>query len=124
MASADVDQTALLKQVLNALKVLQVNQSQLASNVDAINGRVNILAGIKEVEDVASSSTDGASSPPVVAAVDKHESHDHADVPESPSETAVEVQRAGTPSSAIALSGNRSSNATTRIILTYALPSL
>lgn len=118
MASSEMDQTALLKQVLDALKVLQVNQFQLVSNVDAINGRVNILAGIKEVEAVAGTSTDGASSPPLVAAVDKHESHDHADVPKSPSVTAADVERAGTPSSAVVLSNNRSSSATTRIILT------
>lgn len=118
MVSLETDQTALLKQVLDALKVLQINQSQLVSNVDAINGRVNVLAGIKEVEDIACANTDGAYSPPVVAAVDKHESHDHADVPTSPSVTAADVERAGTPSSAIALSNKRNSTATTRIILT------
>lgn len=118
MASSETDQTALLKQVLDALRVLQINQSQLVSNVDAINGRVNILAGIKEVEDVAGTHTDGACSPPVVEAVDKHESHDHADVPKSPSVTAADVERAGTPSSAVSLSTKRNTNATARIILT------
>lgn len=116
-SETDHDQTVLLKQVLDTLKVLQVNQSQLVSSVDVINGRVNVLAGIKEVQTIAGIHTDGASSPPVEA-VDKHESHDHADVPESPSVTAVDVERAGTPSSAIALSNKRSSNSTTRIILT------
>ena len=117
MDFSEADQTALLKQVLDTLKVLQVNQSQLVSNVDAINGRVNVLAGIKEVQTIAGAHTDGASSPPVEA-VDRHESHDHADVPESPSLAAVDVERAGTPSSAITLSNKRSSNNTTRIILT------
>lgn len=117
MDSSETDQTTLLKQVLDTLTVLQVNQSQLVSNVDAINGRVNVLAGIKEVQTIAGTHNDGPSSPPVEA-VDKHESHDHADVPESPSVTAVDVERAGTPSSAIALFNKRSSNTTTRIILT------
>lgn len=52
-APSTESQTALLKEVLESLKALQGNQAQLASYVDAIAGRVNILAGIKEVEDVA-----------------------------------------------------------------------
>lgn len=35
------------------MRQLQLNQTQLASNVDAISGRVNVLAGLKEVRDVA-----------------------------------------------------------------------
>lgn len=111
------DQTVLLKEVLDAVRALQINQSQLVSNVDAINGRVNILAGIKEVADAAAVKDEEERPPVVIAAIDNHECHDHADVPKSPSVTAADVDRAGTPS-AIALVNQRNSSATSRIILT------
>ena len=47
------DQTGLLKEVLEAVKALTLNQTLLSSHVDAISGRVNVLAGMKEVRDVA-----------------------------------------------------------------------
>jgi len=43
----------MMKEILDALKNLEMNQVQLASNVDAITGRMNVLAGMKEVRDVA-----------------------------------------------------------------------
>src|SRR6187402_1790831 len=62
MASNPPDQNVLLKEVLDALKDLQLEQTLLASNVDAISGRVNVLAGMKEVRDVAAASSASASS--------------------------------------------------------------
>lgn len=47
---------SMMKEILDALKELKMNQVQLASNVDAISGRVNVLAGMKEVRDVAAAS--------------------------------------------------------------------
>ncbi len=118
MTSTPADQSALLKEVLDAVRALQISQSQLASNVDSINGRVNILAGIKEVADATAVKDEMQRSPVVVAAtIDNPESHDHADVPKSPSVTATEVGRAGIPST-IALLNQRVSSATSRIILT------
>lgn len=110
MASSVTDQTALMKDLLDTLKVLQVNQVQLASTVDAINGRVNILAGIKEVQDAAvvhGKQEDGL-------AIQNPESHDDDDdVPKSPSVTPTDT---GTPST---LSVSNQPNAvTSRIILT------
>jgi hypothetical protein len=48
MASQPTDQ--VLKEILETMKNLQLNQTQLSSIVDSINGRVNVLAGIKELE--------------------------------------------------------------------------
>ncbi|RDW89399.1 putative bifunctional GTP cyclohydrolase II 4-dihydroxy-2butanone-4-phosphate synthase [Coleophoma cylindrospora] len=89
-SSSPSDQAAVLKEVLEALKAMQINQVQLASHVDAISGRVNILAGIKEVRDVAAAAaaeTPSSTSTPLSKAekVPSHdETHDHA-VPQSPS---------------------------------------
>ncbi|KAF2238570.1 hypothetical protein EV356DRAFT_505875 [Viridothelium virens] len=45
------DLTATLQEILSTVKLLKQEHSHLASAVDAINGRVNTLAGIKEVYD-------------------------------------------------------------------------
>ncbi|RDW70231.1 GTP cyclohydrolase II 4-dihydroxy-2butanone-4-phosphate synthase [Coleophoma crateriformis] len=95
-SSSPSDQAAVLKEVLEALKAMQINQVQLASHVDAISGRVNILAGIKEVRDVAAAAaaeTPSSTSPPLSEAekVPSHdETHDHA-VPQSPSLPSTEI---------------------------------
>ena len=44
---------AVLKEILDGMKALQRENVQLASTVDAINGRVNMLAGIKQLKDEA-----------------------------------------------------------------------
>lgn len=41
----------MLQEILSALKSIQQENSQLAAAVDAINGRVNILAGVKQMQD-------------------------------------------------------------------------
>lgn len=88
--SSPSDSTAVLKEVLEALKALQVNQVQLASHVDAISGRVNILAGIKEVTDVAAAAADETPSNTDLTlsktekVTSSDETHDHA-IPQSPS---------------------------------------
>lgn len=109
-----------LKEVLAALKVLSVNQQQLASSVDAISGRVNVLAGMKEVRDVASgkeilpttSTTSGKN-------IDHSEEAHHDDVvPESPSLPATELDAPGSPSVKDLTQARKPSIATSRIILT------
>lgn len=105
-----------MKDVLEALKVLTANQTQLAANVDAINGRVNILAGIKEVEHVATASSSKQQAPPSAAAhIDDKEDHD-VGVPESPTVVAAEVDHSNMPSTASPSSANHTP--TSRIILT------
>lgn len=121
MAAPAADQTALMKDVLEALKVLTANQTQLAANVDAINGRVNILAGIKEVEHAATASNSRQDVPSSVAAhIDNKEDHD-VGVPESPTVAAAEVDLANMPSTASPSILHHTP--TSRIILTWVKPS-
>lgn len=51
MATNGVAETStdLLKEILGELKSLKQENANLASSVDEINGRVNILAGVKQV---------------------------------------------------------------------------
>lgn len=121
MAAPAADQTALMKDVLEALKVLTANQTQLAANVDAINGRVNILAGIKEVEHTAAASATRQKGPPITTAlIDAKEDHD-VGVPESPTVAAAEVDHSNMPSTASP--SNALQTPTSRIILTWVKPS-
>ena len=57
MASPETSNESPLNEILAGLKALQVDNAQLASAVDEINGRVNMLAGVKQVHDVASTSS-------------------------------------------------------------------
>ncbi|KAG9541212.1 hypothetical protein KCV04_g18256, partial [Aureobasidium melanogenum] len=43
---------AILQEILASLKTIQQENTHLAAAVDAINGRVNILAGVKQVKDM------------------------------------------------------------------------
>jgi hypothetical protein len=45
------DTTAMLKEILMAVRSLKQEHSELSASVDAINGRVNTLAGIKQIQD-------------------------------------------------------------------------
>jgi len=116
MASPAPDQSAILKEVLEAVKTLQLNQVQLSSNVDAISGRVNVLAGMKEVRDVAIDSP-----PPPVKKIepiphdDSHLVHSDDVVPPSPS---LPASQFGSPGSSSPLSHVRKPSITSRIILT------
>jgi hypothetical protein len=46
---------AVLKEILEGLRSLRTENAQLAASVDKINGRVNMLAGIKQLKDEAAS---------------------------------------------------------------------
>lgn len=48
-----LDIQSLLTQILTSVNSLQIDQKALASSVDAINGRVNALAGVKSLNDAA-----------------------------------------------------------------------
>jgi len=111
------DQTGLMKEILDSLKNLELSQVQLASNVDAISGRVNVLAGMKEVRDVASTATPTT---PVKktqfnSSIDESLAHED-EVPESPSLPASQL--AGAVPTSSTLSPSRKTGATSRIILT------
>jgi hypothetical protein len=115
MASSAPDQsaTAILKEVLEAVKTLQLNQVQLASNVDQIAGRVNVLAGMKEVRDVA---VDSPALPVKKFEPIPHDnSHSDDVIPPSPSLPATLF---GSPGRSSPLSHLRKPSVTSRIILT------
>lgn len=91
-------QESVLKEILEGLKALKSDQDVLTSSVDAIAGRVNILAGIKEVHDATDVSQ------PQNGHIPTAESHDH-----------VEVAPAVVESSPLPV---KKSSGTSRIILT------
>jgi hypothetical protein len=119
MASAPSDQKAVMKEVLETLKSLQINQTQLASHVDAIAGRVNVLAGMKEVRDVAAHASEAPVNqiePNAIVASSDDSQHDSDVVPPSPSLPATAFQVDGTSSQQS--SHARKQSVTSRIILT------
>jgi hypothetical protein len=116
MSSTPPDQAAMMKDILDALKVLQMNQVQLASNVDAISGRVNVLAGMKEVREVALPPA-ALSVPPKKAESSIEPDHNEHSVPESPSLPATALDAEGSPSS-VSAHARKTSTGTSRIILT------
>jgi hypothetical protein len=120
-SSPPTDQAAMMKDILEALKTLQMNQVQLASSVDAISGRVNVLAGMKEIRDVGLHPNEAIA--PVKRA-ETEESHlDEQTVPESPSLPAITSDVPGSPSHISALGHTKkTSTGTSRIILTRVLP--
>jgi hypothetical protein len=118
MASSTPDQAAILKEVLDAVKTLQVNQVQLSSAVDAISGRVNVLAGMKEVRDIAIDSP----SPHPVKKIDSiqnisDDSHSD-DVVPPPSPSLPASAFSSSPGTSSPLSHARKPSVTSRIILT------
>jgi hypothetical protein len=113
MASPTPDQSAILEELLEAVKTLQLNQVQLLSAVDAISGRVNVLAGMKEVRDVA---IDSPPSPvKKIEPIPPDDSHSDDVVPPSPSLPATQFS---SPSTSSSLSHARKPSVTSRIILT------
>jgi hypothetical protein len=116
MSASPPDQTALMQEILDSIKNLQVNQVQLASNVDAITGRVNVLAGMKEVRDVAAAEPTTASKPSEPVPESGESPLKDADVPQSPSLPAAkldaEIPIPASPQKASTSTG------TSRIILT------
>jgi hypothetical protein len=46
-----MDTAAMLQEILLSVRSLKQEHSQLSASVDAINGRVNTLAGIKQIQD-------------------------------------------------------------------------
>jgi hypothetical protein len=57
MSTEGTTSDAVLKEILDGLKALRTENSVLAASVDTINGRVNMLAGIKQIKDEAASET-------------------------------------------------------------------
>jgi hypothetical protein len=53
MSSDSTASDALLKEILETLKSLKTDNTVLAASVDKINGRVNMLASVKQIKDEA-----------------------------------------------------------------------
>ena len=121
-SSTPLDQATMMRDILEALKALQMNQVQLASNVDAISGRVNVLAGMKEVREVALPLSALSLPPPAKMAEPNGDGRqDEHSVPESPSLPATDAagQGSGSPSQISTLGhARKTSTGTSRIILT------
>lgn len=122
MASSSTDQSAMMKEILDSVKGLQMNQIQLASNVDAINGRLNVLAGVKEVRDIASDDSKASDlmleEPEPASAFDKHQLQGDSSVPESPSLPATHVDQVGEIPAGPVSVVQKQQGVTSRIILT------
>ncbi|KAF1998866.1 GTP cyclohydrolase-like protein II [Amniculicola lignicola CBS 123094] len=58
--SAESSNDALLKELLESMKALRTENAQLAASVDTINGRVNMLAGVKQLQDEAAAKSSSA----------------------------------------------------------------
>lgn len=106
-----------MKEVLEAVKTLQSNQVQLAANVEAIQGRVNVLAGIQEVRDVASDPSSKPSTASKRVGTSSTESTNDLEkfddaVPSSPSLPATQLE------GSTQISHARKPSSTSRIILT------
>ncbi|KAK8205302.1 putative GTP cyclohydrolase [Zalaria obscura] len=100
---------SVLQEILETLKTLKQENSALASTVDAINGRVNILAGVKEVQDgVAMDAEHAKEAEKAVATPSKP-------LPTSPSISAMDASIASTSPPP---DTTRRSSVTSKIILT------
>ncbi|KAL9093302.1 MAG: hypothetical protein Q9165_004043 [Trypethelium subeluteriae] len=116
------DLRAMQQEILSTVKLLQRQYSHLTSAVDAINGRVNTLAEIKEVHDQAAKGTPALKPQPLTT------SHHHlpADGECRPSSLSLNGQALAqlssppsvNPASPGVDSGRRSSASSSRIILT------
>ncbi|KAI9841913.1 MAG: hypothetical protein M1837_000299 [Sclerophora amabilis] len=119
----ETERSPVLEEILSALKSIQVEHSQLASAVDAINGRVNMLAGVQQVRNAAIEADSASKARPTPSAASGSESKK--DMPN------IE-NRAGTPTTPVPFGSNnqeieksqpssplvRKPSTTSRIILT------
>ncbi|KAF2086898.1 GTP cyclohydrolase II [Saccharata proteae CBS 121410] len=75
MASG-ADVSGLLTEILNEVKGLKSEHVQLSSAVDAINGRVNMLAGVKEINQLAAAAPPNGSASTSAAAAESKPAED------------------------------------------------
>lgn len=102
-ANGTSGESAVLQEILASLKTIQQENTHLAAAVDAINGRVNILAGVKQVKDMTVD--------PVAVEHNKQMQADTA------TPTLIESTPSSPDLSSVPVSGRRSSM-TSKIILT------
>ena len=123
MSSATADDGLTMKEILDSLKTLQLNQAHLAGVVDAISGRVNVLAGMKEVREAASQEPVATSDKPAPEAHPHphphvEEPHPQEDLPESPSLPVTQLGQADGNTTSDQVAPAKKQSVTSRIILT------
>ncbi|KAI9818579.1 MAG: hypothetical protein M1827_000638 [Pycnora praestabilis] len=123
LASSNTDQGSMLIDILSLLKAIQQENRQLSTAVEAIDGRVNMLAGVKQIHDVAKEdSVDKkisvhANGSPNIIPRPKLEDTKEFEVPDSPSLPAFEGSQESRRLFSIVHPARRPST-TSRIILT------
>ncbi|KAI9881376.1 MAG: Uracil-regulated protein 1, partial [Pleopsidium flavum] len=113
------DQSALLKDILSTLKAIKRDHQQLSATVETINGRVNMLAGVKQAQEFTESQSrtadgglkEGGTRQPM------DDSRAPMDIPTSPSLTVVDSSHKSQHASS-SLTTSRRSISSSRIILT------
>lgn len=106
-SAPDDGSASILQEILTSVRSLKQDHAQLASAVDAINGRVNTLAGVKEVQDAATAESSAASTT-------SRFGHGR-----TPSESTISVDHAGLNGQSQSTSPPpRRSSTTSKIILT------
>ena len=78
------DTAAILKEILMSVRSLKQENAQLSASVDAINGRVNTLAGIKQIQDGVAH--DATLPSPKIAAQSKDVNPDESETASPPTE--------------------------------------
>jgi hypothetical protein len=126
MASAQdllLDQRVLLNEVLLTLRTLELEHQKLSAAVDAINGPLNIIAGVQSIKDIASSQDGDVKTrynPGPTSQQSHHQEISNLDmvIPASPSLLVADDRTDDTQPSAPNISTARRSLSTSRIILT------
>ena len=120
MASSSTDSgsqsNVLLTQILNTLQGLQQDYRALSDAIDTINGQVNILSGVKQVQEAARHQTVVDGQPPKVPVSQAISSDDK--VLDHHPDTAVVANGHGSPEGSTISQSSRRPSTTSRIILT------
>ncbi len=116
------DQSELLNEVLSTLKAMKQDHQKLSATVETISGRVNILAGVKQVQELAESQTGTADCAVKIGKTTQpkqslDDSKAPMAIPASPSLSVVDSNHESQHASS-SLSTPRRSISTSRIILT------
>lgn len=103
MVEANDAVTGALQQILASIQILQEQYTELVSSVDAINGRVNVLAGVKQMQNGVNGSSTTRKPTKVEEAAVSLDAND-----------ALVAKSPGSPD----LTGRRTSMSSSKIILT------
>lgn len=105
--------TGMLEEIISCVRSLQEEQTRLSIAISTMNGRVNTLAGIKSLQDAASTSNP-AQSPRIKTLYEQSQDQDKA----KSSESIPSLEKPQTGSSTPSESTPRHGSTTSKIILT------